>query len=68
MGIHRDDIRLHGRIIKLVPYKGDTFIFNYRKDSGKPQTYYAEQQSCAQKRVIENFNQLCHASVPLIKG
>ena len=35
MGIHRDDICLHGRIIKLVPYKGDTFIFNYRKDSGK---------------------------------
>ena len=35
MGIHRDDICLHGRIIKLVPCKGDTFIFNYRKDSGK---------------------------------
>ena len=35
MGIHRDDICLHGRIIKLVPYKGDTSIFNYRKGSGK---------------------------------
>ena len=35
MGIHKDDICLHGRIIKLVPYKGDTSIFNYRKDSSK---------------------------------
>lgn len=35
MGIPRDDICLHGRIIKLIPYKGDTSIFNSRKDSGK---------------------------------
>lgn len=35
MGICRDDICLHGRIIKLILYKGDTSIFNYREDSGK---------------------------------
>lgn len=35
MGICRDDICLHGRIRKLILYKGDTSIFNYREDSGK---------------------------------